>query len=106
MLVNPQVHTVEGEELKTMVFLLLLLIIYYTLGIFCGDCTYLIGVKHVTPQTLNAIGSYLSSGDKIRIKNEANTRRGTVKKAIRRKLGTLCKQVTHQTAFTMVCVGS
>lgn len=97
--------------MKTLVYYyfyyyLLLLILYYSLGIFGGDCTYLKGVKHVTPQTVNAIGSYLSSGDKIRIKNEANTRRGTVKKAIRRKLGTLCKQVTHQTAFAMVCVGS
>jgi len=98
--------------LKTLVYYIIIIIIiiiitlYYSLSIFGGDCTYLIGVKHVTPQTVNAIGSYLSSGDKIRIKNEANTRRGTVKKAIRTKLGTLCQQVTHQTAFTMVCVGS
>jgi hypothetical protein len=65
------------------------------------------GVKNVTPQFLNAIGPYLSSGDKIRIKNEANTRteKGK-KKAIRMRMAALCKQGTHQTTFTMLCVGS
>ena len=36
-------------------------------------------VKSVTPQILNAIGPYLSSGDKIRIKNEVNARKNRKK---------------------------
>jgi hypothetical protein len=42
--------------------------------IFGCDCTYFMSVKNVTPQILNVLGPYLSSGDKIRIKNEVNAR--------------------------------
>jgi hypothetical protein len=42
--------------------------------IFVSDCTFLMSVKNVTPQILNAFGPDLPSGDKIRIKTQVNTR--------------------------------